>query len=133
MASEFLSLQLQYEQVCLREREAHLRNSSFKQDITRVRRKLADLNLEIKTKRLLLLKVSCLFLALIFLNNYFFRKNIKNQHTQHGWQKLVFLNLKHVINLDSLLHKVLQVSATLQILPHPSHYLNCARTLSLLC
>jgi len=61
MASEFLSLQLKYEQVCQREKEANLRNSSFKREITRVRRKLSDLNLEIKTKRLRLLKVGLLF------------------------------------------------------------------------
>jgi len=56
-SAELVGLQLKYEQICLREREANCRNSSLKQDIARVRRKMAVTNIDVRTKRLQLLKV----------------------------------------------------------------------------
>lgn len=55
--TDVLSLQLKYDQVCLKEKEANCRNSSFKREIARVRRKMAASSFEIETKRLQLLKV----------------------------------------------------------------------------
>ena len=60
-STNLLTLQLKYEQVCLKEREANCRNSSFKRDIARVRRKVAASSFEIRIKRLQLLKVILIF------------------------------------------------------------------------